>query len=304
MIKSIRFFQTTLLCFAILLMSWGAPIPVFGEVRFLPGQAPEFVQEPISLALETKMSTWKPRGRILYDLEASVRMKLTEAGFRVVRTPEEPAQVTLLVDYRETRGEPYGAVNFGTVLTGMFRLVDREGQVICELMVQESAHPSVSGTPPYLDSLEQFQTNPYYYFLGDILWQAVHGDLNPQVGLLAGLTALMEQAEEASSPDALRFASPDHSMVPAKDLLAAKAIIATIHEFIRIQNPAIVPFLIPLLDHSEANIKIAVIQGLTTFHVLDSLPELKRVKSTTTNERVKEAAEQALETLNGMVRQE
>ena len=54
-----------------------------------------------TIYLEVERSTWKPRGRHLYDVESSIRVQLTSMGFQAVRGREEPHDLTLQVSYRE-----------------------------------------------------------------------------------------------------------------------------------------------------------------------------------------------------------
>ena len=265
----------------IFFLSWGILTPVFGEVRFtVEKEAPVFHGTP-TLYVDAKASTWKPRGRLLYDIEGSVRVKLTAAGFDIVRTRSSPHAFTLSVDYQETRGIPLGVNDFGTVITGKFRLEDRQGDSLFELVLQETADSSNSGTPPYLDTLQNFQTNPYYYFLGNIVWGQVHGKRNVQTIFLEALEALARNHKRTddSGQTLSRFSEPAHSLVSSHALFAATAIQRTIHEFLTSNNRQIIPVLFLLLDYPHANVRVSAINALGAFRELKSqllLEELQR----------------------------
>ena len=91
---------------------------------------------------------------------------------------------------------------------------------LLEITVIETSHPTISGTPPYLDTLQNFQTNPYYYFLGDIIWGWVQEDVDVAGELIRAIQrmAVWVKHEEAVQSVEGRFKKLAHSMVPPRAL--------------------------------------------------------------------------------------
>ena len=136
-----------------------------------------------SVYVDVVAETWKTRGRLLYDIEGSVLRKLASSGFRFVRHQDERHELTLVVRYQEERGEQYDINAYGTVIHGKFHLDSPQSESAWQFTISETSNNSISGPPPYLDALEKFETNPYYFFLGDILRGHIQEDLEPKGGL-------------------------------------------------------------------------------------------------------------------------
>ena len=72
-----------------------------------------------------------------------------------------------------------------------------------ELKISEASSNLISGTPPYLDALDKFQSNPYYFFVGEILRGGLEKGLDPRAGLIyaleLALSVEMSRPREAGS---------------------------------------------------------------------------------------------------------
>ena len=75
-----------------------------------------------TIYVDVRTSTWKTRGRLLWDAPADVRAKLIAVGFEIVREKNQPHALTLTGVYEETRGRQFGINRYGTVLSGAFRI--------------------------------------------------------------------------------------------------------------------------------------------------------------------------------------
>lgn len=121
----------------------------------------------------------------------TIRTSLASAGFTVVRNPTDSHGLTLRVDYREVRGKQYRFDVYGTDITCVIRLEHPELGSLLDMTIRESSATLESGTPPYLEALERFQTNPYFYFLGDLVRARIATHLDMTSVLLQSLQRLI-----------------------------------------------------------------------------------------------------------------
>jgi hypothetical protein len=198
-------------------------------------QAFSHVQDARSIFVELHASTWKTRGRFFWDVEGSLRTKLRDVGFSVVRHDTDPHTLTLTVDYQELKGEPFGVNRFGTVIDGKFFLSHQAEGPLLEISIQERAPPSTSGTPPYLDVLHNFLTNPYYHYLGEILWGEIQGSQDIRGILLDSLKTEVSREDRAEELDFIMDRA-QHSMPSDKNVYAPLAIRRTIDEFVKVHD--------------------------------------------------------------------
>ncbi|RMH09263.1 MAG: HEAT repeat domain-containing protein [Nitrospirae bacterium] len=290
------------LCGVLVLLWWGGNEKAYGAAQIHVVSQARGLSGTKTIAVQVEARTWKPRGRLLYDIEGSVRVKLADAGFHVVRTAREPHGLTLTVLYQETKGEPYGINQFGTVITGTFRLAHHMRGTLLELTVQETAKPSISGPPPYLDALQNFQTNPYYYFLGDILWGHVNKQWDVTTVFLHALRkSSQRKAQEIEDPDLSRFTRPDHTMISPHEVFAPIAIKHTIQELVKLQESRVIPLLYALLKYPNVYVQVACIEGFGALQLVDALPVLYELREHASSIEVRHAAQVVSETLQDLL---
>lgn len=213
-----------------------------------------------TIYVDVQTSSWKPRGRVLYDVEGSIRSKLSDAGLEVVRVPDHPRDFVLSVEYHESRGEQYAINSYGTIITCTFTLSHEEDGSVFAMTIDESSRPSRRGTPPYLEALQRFQTNPYYYFLGHIVAGRLQSQLNRVDALVAGLRAhaLQQIKEESSSSEV----NNPHTMQPSDKVYGAEASLRAVEELGRLQHTDAIPVLITLLEYPDARVQAKTRQVL------------------------------------------
>lgn len=210
-----------------------------------------------AILVEASTATWKPRGRVLFDVTATVRNKLSGAGFPIVRDATEPHDLTLTLEYREERGRPYDFTTYETIVTGRFQLEGRGSTPLLELTVQERSGAQLGGTPPYIDAIQRFESNPSVYFLGEIVRARVRGEPDRTPALIAGLRRELEA--EASRLDPL---SAPHTMMARESTVPRLAHQRAIRELGRLGDPEARPFLRELLSHEDPKIQQAAEQAL------------------------------------------
>src|SRR5439155_12274867 len=154
--------------------------------------------------------TWRSRGRVSFQVVPSVRMKLQSAGFAVVQNQTDPHDLTLKVEYREERASQFRIDLYATDITLVASLEHpTEGQLL-RLTIRESSGLNEMGNAPYIQVLQRLETNPYFYFLGDIIRGHVVSRLDMTGALIEGL-------ERIEAKDQSILMSPLGDQLPAAE---------------------------------------------------------------------------------------
>ena len=253
-----------------------------------------------TIYVDVQASTWKTRGRLLWDAEADIRAKLIAVGFEIVREKTQPHALTLTGSYEETRGRQFGINRYGTVLTGTFRIEHHEKGPLFEISIQEKATLTPLGTLPYLDSLHNFLTNPYYHFLGEIVDGQIHENLDVHLVFLKELRAkVAHEAVSEVSENSDWLPEGIHSMQQAHTLYEPVAARRTIGEFVQTQDDRIVGILPDLLNHPDVYVKVRSVQAFGDFGVLKALSLLRDLEKNAKEVEVRNAASATISRLTG-----
>lgn len=252
-----------------------------------------------TIYVDVQASSWKPRGRLLWDPPADIRAKLIAVGFEIVRKKTHPHALTLTGSYEETRGRQFGINRYGTVLTGAFRIEHHEKGPLFEITLQERATLTPSGTLPYLDSLHNFLTNPYYHFLGEIVDGQVHRNQDAHAVFLEELHAnLAHDIVPQLSDNPEWIPEGIHSMQQAHTLYEPVATRRTIREFVQAEDNSIVNLLPDLLNHSDVYVKVRSVQAFGDFGLTEALPLLRDLEKNAKEVEVRNAASATILRLN------
>ena len=277
----------------VLVMACGfAPDRALASVTYLTDPAVfSTLRTANTIYVDVQATTWKTRGRLLWDAPADIRAKLIAVGFEIVREKTQPHALTLTGSYEETRGRQFGINRYGTVLTGTFRIEHHEKGPLFEITIQERAELTPSGTLPYLDSLHNFLTNPYYHFLGEIVDGQIHRNQDAHRVFLKGLRAkVVHEAVPEVSENSDWLPEGIHSMQQAHTLYEPVAARRTIGEFVRTEDNSIVDLLPDLLNHPDVYVKVRSVQAFGDFGVLAALPLLRDLEKSAKEVEVRHAA--------------
>ncbi len=244
-----------------------------------------------TIYVEVRVSTWKRRGRLLWDAQADVRAKLTAAGFDIVRQKTAPHDLALVGVYQETKGRPFGVNRYGTVMSGTFRIERHSEGPLFEITIQEKATMTPSGTLPYLDSLHNFLTNPYYHFLGEIIDGQIHRNHDAHTVFLKELRAKVNHdAAPRVSDNSDWLPEGIHSMQQAHTLYEPLAARRVIVEFVRTGDDAIIDILPDLLKYPDVYVKVRCVRAFGDFGVTEALPLLQNLEKHAKEIEVRNAA--------------
>ena len=271
------------------------------NVEYLAGPEVFPIKTANTIYVDVQASTWKTRGRLLWDAPADITAKLIAVGFVIVREKTQPHALSLTGSYEETRGRQFGINRYGTVLTGTFRIEHHEKGPLFEITVQERATLTPLGTLPYLDSLHNFLTNPYYHYLGEIVDGQVHRNQDAHRVFLKELRAkVAHEADPRVSDNPDWIPEGIHSMQQAHTLYEPVAARRAIGEFVEAKDDSIVGILPDLLNHPDVYVKVRSVQAFGDFRVTEALPLLRDLEKNAKEVEVRNAASTTIARLTGI----
>ncbi len=252
-------------CSVMLCMGLGS---IVGNDSFVYAHSqPVMTPSAFSVFVDIDARTWKTRGQVFYDVKGALFRKLTAAGFTVVRNKQEPHMYTLSVRYIEEKGAPYAVTKYRTVLRANFSLFQDSVKVLWNLHISEFSENSVMGTPPYLDVLQKFDTNPYFFFIGGLLRIFLEKNLMTEQALpvLLQRTSFHRSMSVRNSQHTDRFHESDHSMDGPHELYLPMAILRSIRELVRYEGRLAIPTLTRLLKDPHEEVRAGASKALSVF---------------------------------------
>lgn len=258
-------------------------------------QVEDFVLKP-TIYVNIDASTWKPRGRLLYDLEGTILKKVGLAGFQVVREVTHPHECELLVVYREERGEQYAVNAWGTTIQGEFRFSGMAIPHPVTWRIVEFSENAKFASPPYLDALVKFETHPYYFFLGGILMSLLQNDGSLAEGLKNAVEQRLPFAYSPSSVAGERATAQDHFMDSSylvyQDLAFQRALEALKRQ--QYSKVDLVPIARKVLDAPLRTLRLQAVDILLEAEDHDSCPRLMVLAKQDVDLEVRTKAQQFL----------
>jgi hypothetical protein len=248
------------------------PLIMACSLFFGSGEA-AFAEQPVLLKEEhptiqvvVQTSTWKTRGRLLYDVEGTILKKLSLAGFQAVHDTKRSHQYQLVVQYEEERGAQYGVELWGTTINAsfLFRGAGMEEPLSWE--IRETSTNTVSGPAPYLDALLKFETHPHYFFLGSMLQKMSKGVGSQPSALTQAVTEFVlvvyPTIAEAAKQDGVRV--QDHFMENSQRVYQEVALQRALNELVHqdIPDEELVPIAERLLDSTDPHSRVRAVQIL------------------------------------------
>lgn len=251
---------------------------------------PGFSREPV-IYLDVHASTWRSRGRVSFGIVPFVRMKLTSAGFAVTRDPESPHDLTLTVDYREERGKPITISLSGTDITCVMELEHpRQGRLFYTKIHERPRYAELV-TAPYVEVVEQFQTNPYFYFMGDLIRGRIDADLDTTGALIQAVDRQSYRERHPRVVTPLDTLESPAETFPDLDLhFASSALENAVEELGRLKDPRAIELLKTLMFHAEPRTRLRAVLALGEFDAPILAPAMTRVVRADSDPDVRNAA--------------
>jgi hypothetical protein len=215
-----------------------------------------------TIYIDAALSSWRSRGRVSFALVPSIRSKLMAAGFSAVTEPGEPHDLVLKVEYREERGSLIRFDLYGTVILCNIRLQAPQGGSMLDLTIQEMPPDEPSVTAPYTDVVHKLETNPYYYFLGEIVRERVQADSDLTGALLAAFVRLTEREQPIYASNAAPPPNMGDTLPTPEELYVREVRASTMKELARLNDARAIPVLTKLLHHPEWQVRRNAVNAL------------------------------------------
>jgi hypothetical protein len=267
----------------------------FGEGAFAQQSVLQNEEQP-TIQVIVQASTWKTRGRLLYDVEGSILKKLSLAGFRAVQDKKKPHQYQLVVQYEEERGAQYGVELWGTIIHASFLFRGANMTKPLSWEIHETSTNTVSGPAPYLDALLKFETHPYYFFLGSMLKSMAKGISNQPEALTQAVTEFVlvvyPTIDQAVTQDGVRI--QDHFMDNSQRVYQEVALQRALDELVHqdIPNDTLAPIAERLLDSADPHSRIRAVQILGKTQNATLKEKINKLAKDDPNLAVRQAAKQ------------
>jgi hypothetical protein len=248
-----------------------------------------------TVRLTVAASSWRTRGRVSFPVEATLRRKMAAAGFTVVSDPAAPAALTVRVDYRETPGREIavGSSGVGTDIVCAIAVEHPRDGTLAEVRIAESSAYAGLITAPYVDAILSLETNPYFYYWGDVLRGIAMARIDPGAALIGAL----DRQQLAAQPVAEAPPNPADTLPAPEILHARKAEERAIDELGRLRDRRAVPLLAALARHPDAGLRLHAITALGALTHTDSRPVLEERAAGDPDAEVRNAAKVALAAL-------
>jgi hypothetical protein len=228
-------------------------------------------------------------------VKAAIRVRLIAAGLRVDMGSESQDRrddAVLTVDYREERGQQVTLDIYGTEVTSQFILEHPERGRLLALTIRESPHYGRLSTLPYVDVIQQFETNPYFYFLGDIVLGAMVGQ-EAASSLVAAVARYADShASRPSGTD--QYPEAAETLPSFEPQYELQALARAIEEVARLKQRGSAPILTKLLTHPDWRVRLHAVRGIETLGAVESTPILSEIARHDSDGDVRQAAQHAL----------
>jgi hypothetical protein len=291
-----------LLAASALLLVIPTGIPAAAQSTTLPTTLPSTATEKAGAAvirIETTTATWRARQRVSFPLKAAVRQRLIAAGLQVnmggETASEQHDEAVLTVDYREERGQQVTLDIYGTEVTAQIVLEHPQRGRLLALSIKESPSYGPLSTLPYIDVIQQFETNPSIYFLGDLVRGALEGQ-EPAAALLAAVTRHAD-LDAARPTRSQAYPEASESLPSFEPQYEQRAISRAIQDLTRLKQQGAAKLFTKLLTHPDWHIRLQAVLALEGMGAVESPSVLAELARHDPESEVREAARQTLDQL-------
>lgn len=235
-----------------------------------------------TILLAGQVSTWLSQPQPPYNVVITVKMKLERVGYRVVTDPQQAHDAVLVIDYQETQGRQYRALEHGTNIRCEMTLhVPTAGSwsAVWNRRVETgTSWPTPVGSV-YWDAVQNLEEEPYYYYLGELL----KGRLDRREEAALVFMAMLQESRGRQGSDG------GGVQAPARETAQEGARLNAIGELGRLRERRALPLLwtlaqaAPSLESDAALLAIGEIGGqdsldrLGTFANSQQDPDVKAV---------------------------
>ncbi len=147
------------------------------------------------------LQTWLDAPAPPYKVIVTLKLKLEDAGFQVVFHPSQPHDANLRIRYEEISNGQFEVLEQGTAIRYQMQLMhEKVGEIFSHFF---EAQPNVIPLKSlYWNAIANLEEDPYYCFMGDLIWGQIHQDHNKQDILLDVLLRPLTQQNSVNAAGA------------------------------------------------------------------------------------------------------
>ena len=253
---------------------------------------------PEIIRVETTTSTWRARQRVSFPLNAAIRLRLLAAGLQVnMGASGDTSEAVLRVDYREERGKQVTLDIYGTEITTQLVLDHPQHGRLMALTIKEAPSYGDLSTLPYVDVIQQLETNPYFYFLGYI----VRGALNGRDPAASLLFALDQHAAHRTThvPGPETSAEASQTLPSFEPQYEQEAVAKAIQELATRKQPGAGNVFMKLLADQDWHVRVDAIHALERVQAVEAARALAHLATNDPAGEVRQAAQHTLRQFEG-----
>lgn len=137
------------------------------------------LQDIHTILVTGSVQTWLDVPEPLYNVGVNLKLKLEDAGFKVVFDPNQSYDANLRIQYEEFPSGQFRVLEQATAIHYRMQLVHaRLGKIFSR---QFEAHPNAIPVGSlYWDTIGNLEENPYYCFVGDLIRGRIQRGQNEQ----------------------------------------------------------------------------------------------------------------------------
>jgi hypothetical protein len=139
--------------------------------------------------------------------------------------------------------------------------------------------------------VEQFQTNPYFYFIGDLIRRRIDTDLDTTGALIHAVALQFDRERHPRIPTPLDTLESPAETFPDLDLhFAALARENAVEELGRLKDPRAIELLKKLMFYSDSRTRLGAVLALGEYDAPSLAPAITRVVRADSDPNVRNAA--------------
>jgi len=261
-----------------------------------PADPPPVFARPM-VYLDLVASTWKPRGRSSLGIVPLIRNKLDAAGYRVTQDASAPRDATLTVRYREERGKRISTSLYGTHLFCTVTFARSGDSNNVQLAIEERPQYRDLISAPYVEVMESFQTNPYFYYLGPVIQGWMSTNQEPTASLIDALDRDLYPVGVPEPTPMDTLLSPSETFADLNEYYAPEARARTIQEVGRLRDSRGLDLLLRLTTHEDRLVRAEALRALEGFDRSVVRPAVLHAADSDADHTVRETARAMLERL-------
>lgn len=264
------------------------------QERTLTDAEHQLVRSAATILVDVDSSTWRSRGRVSFAVGPAVREKLRTAGYTVVQDAREPHDLTMKVFYREERGRQFRADLYETDVRATLSLSHPTLGVLLMVRIDEFSSDDGMTNAPYVDVLHKIESNPYFYFLGDLVRGFLTARRDAAGTLIDGVNRLVDDEGLRRYPHVDTAALTEDPLAGPELLYGAQALGRTARELGALREARGVPVLTRLLEYPDRQVRISAVTALGQIRTETARSVLERAARQDRAPDVRAAAAEAL----------